>query len=596
MGDTCDVIVVGAGPVGATAALLLADYGLKCIVVEARRAPQSHPAAHVLSTRSMEIWREIGLERDIRRLSAPMYELRSVLYCTTLVGPELGRVPLADLPPAQIDAIESVSPTRTAHLPQNALEPLLWQTLRDNARIDLRTGSQYSSHTDGADGVSVTITDVTTGACRRLAARYVIAADGSASTVRRALRLTMDGPVLQHMISVHFSANLERFRHHRRGPVIWTHTAKGLGAVIVHRPPQDLVFQIPFFPPFESLDDFPVAVCRRHVLDAVGDADVDIEIKSIQSWTMHAQVADSFRVGRVFLAGDAAHRFPPTGGLGLNTGVVDVHNLAWKVAWVVFGRASEALLDTYEQERRPVGIAATADSVANFEGLFEVVAALGIPRRAVRLLPRAVAAIPEWLPRRPVRALIRGLITLAYQRLRLAKSPGEVGQRIRRRAAAAIAGQGPHYRSWGRDLGVRYRCGAVLDDGLPLPSDDPQFYSPHLRAGGRLPHSWVEARDGRVSTLDLVSRDQLTLLVSAEGHTAWSHVADGLSMSVALLGPGELGAFHTGIPGADPDALVVRPDGHVVAALHSERDGVASLRRALAVVGAPSSAKALAHE
>jgi len=595
-GDTCDVIVVGAGPVGATAALLLAGYGLKCTVVEARRAPQSHPAAHVLSTRSMEIWREIGLERDIRRLSAPMHELRSILYCTSLVGPELGRVPLADLPHAQIDAIESVSPTRTAHLPQNAFEPLLWQTLRDDVRIDLRTGWQYSSHTDGADGVSVTITDVTTGAYRKLAARYVIAADGSASTVRRALRVTMDGPVLQHLISVHFSADLERFRHHRRGPVIWTHTAKGLGAVIVHRPPHDLVFQIPYFPPFESLDDFPAAVCRRHILDAVGDADVDIEIKSIQSWTMHAQVAGSFRVGRVFLAGDAAHRFPPTGGLGLNTGVVDVHNLAWKLAWVVFGRAGEALLDTYEQERRPVGIAATADSVTNFEGLFEVVAALGIPRRAALRLPRAVAAIPEWLPRRPVRTLIRGLTTLAYQRLRLAKSPGRVGQRIRGGAAAAIAGQGPHYRSWGRDLGVRYRCGAVIDDGLPPPSDDPQFYSPQVRAGGRLPHSWVEARDGRVSTLDLVSRDQLTLLVSAERHTTWSHAAEGLSMSVALLGDGELGVFHTGIAGADPDALVVRPDGHVVAALHSERDGVASLRRALAVVGAPSSAKALAHE
>jgi 2-polyprenyl-6-methoxyphenol hydroxylase-like FAD-dependent oxidoreductase len=596
MGDACDVIVVGAGPVGATAALLLADYGLKCIVVEARRAPQSHPAAHVLSTRSMEIWREIGLERDIRRLSAPLHELRSVLYCTSLVGPELGRVPLADLPDAQIDDIESVSPTRSAHLPQNAFEPLLWQSLRDNARIDLRTGWQYTSHTDGAGGVSVTITDVTTGAYQKLAARYVIAADGSASAVRRALRVTMDGPVLQHLISVHFSADLERFRHHRRGPVIWTHTAKGLGALIVHRPPQDLVFQIPYFPPFESLDDFPAGVCRTHVLDAVGEADVDIEVKSIQSWTMHAQVAGSFRVGRVFLAGDAAHRFPPTGGLGLNTGVVDVHNLAWKLAWVVFGRASEALLDTYEQERRPVGIAATADSVANFDGLFEVVAALGIPRRAVRLLPRAVAAIPEWLPRRPVRALIRGLTTLGYQRLRLAKSPGRVGQRIRRRAAAAIAGQGPHYRSWGRDLGVRYPRGAVIDDGLPPPDNDPQFYSPQVRAGGRLPHNWVEARKGRVSTLDLVSRDQLTLLVSAEGHTAWSHAADELSMSVALLGHDELGVFHTGIAGADPDALVVRPDGHVVAALHSERDGVASLRRALAVVGASSAAKVLAHE
>jgi 2-polyprenyl-6-methoxyphenol hydroxylase-like FAD-dependent oxidoreductase len=595
MDDTRDVIVVGAGPVGATAALLLADYGLKCTVVEARREPQSHPAAHVLSTRSMEIWREIGLERDIRRLSAPMHELRNVLYCTSLVGPELGRVPLADLPHAQIDAIETVSPTRSAHLPQNALEPLLWQALRNTARIDLRTGWQYSCHTDGADGVSVTVTDVATGAYRELAARYVIAADGSASTVRRALRVTMDGPVLQHLISVHFSADLELFRYRRRGPVIWTHTAKGLGAVIAHRPPQDLVFQIPYFPPFESLEDFPAAVCRRHILDAVG-ADVDIEIKSIQTWTMHAQVADRFRVGRIFLAGDAAHRFPPTGGLGLNTGVADVHNLAWKLAWVAFGRAREALLDTYEQERRPVGIAATADSVANFDGLFEVVAALGIPRQAVRLLPRAVAAIPEWLPRRPVRALIRGLTTLAYQRLRLANSPSRVGDRIRRRAAAVIAGQGPHYRNWGRDLGVRYQCGAVIADGLPSPSNDPQFYSPRVRAGGRLPHCWVESCDGRVSTLDLVSRDELTLLTSAGGYTAWSAAAEGLSMSVARLGDGELGVFHTGIAGADPDALVVRPDGHIVAAPHSDRDGVASLRRALAVVGAHSSAKVLAHE
>ncbi|GAB2999480.1 FAD-dependent monooxygenase [Mycobacterium bourgelatii] len=596
MGDTCDVIVIGAGPVGATAALLLADYSLKCIVVEARREPQRHPAAHVLSTRSMEIWREIGLERDIRRLSAPMHELRNILYCTSLVGPELGRVPLADLPRAQLDAIESVSPTRGAHLPQNAFEPLLWRALRDNARIELRTRWQYNFHTDAADGVSVTITDIISGMHRKLFARYVVAADGSASTVRRSLGVTMDGPVLQHMVSVHFSADLERFRHSRRGPVILTYTAKGLGAVMVHRQPQDLVFQIPYFPPVESLDDFPAAVCRRHILDAVGDADVVIEIKSIQSWTMHAQVADSFRVGRVFLAGDAAHRFPPTGGLGLNTGVADVHNLAWKLAWVICGRACKTLLDTYEQERRPVGIAVTTESVTNFDGLLEVIVALGIPRRSVHQLPRVVAAVPEWLPRRAVRALIRGFTTLGYQRLRLAQSPGRVGKRIRRRAAAVIAGQGPLYHSWGRDLGVRYRCGAVIDDGLPPASVDSQFRSPRMRAGGRLPHSWVEGRDGRVSTLDLVSRDELTLFVSVEGHTAWSAAAEGLPMSVILLGNDELGVFHTGIPGADPDALVVRPDGHIVAALHSDRDGTASLRRALAVVDAPSSAKVLAHE
>jgi len=590
--DVCDVIIVGAGPVGATAALILADYGIQCTVVEARNRPQSHPAAHVLSTRSLEIWREIGLERDIRRLSAPMHELRSIAYCTTLAGPELGRVPLVDdLPDTQLDAIESISPTRNAHLPQNALEPLLWKHLRDSEHIDVRTGWRYSSHTEGTDGVAVRITDTTTAASRTIQAGYLIAADGAAGTVRRALQVKVEGPVLQHVISVHFSADLEDFRRHRRGPVIWTYNAKGVGAFIVHRSPQDLVFQIPYFPPFESLDDFPAGVCRNHIADAIGDPAVDIDVKSIQSWAMHAQVATNYQVGRVFLVGDAAHRFPPTGGLGLNTGVADVHNLAWKLAWVIDGRAGEGLLNTYESERRPVGIAATADSVANFEGLFEVVAALGLPRRAIRLLPQVVAAVPEWIPRRPVRALIRGLTSLAYQRFRLAKSPGAVGRRIRRRAAAAITGQGAHYRSWGRDLGVRYQNGAMIGDGLPAPPDDPQFYTPCVRAGGRLPHAWVKDGDRRVSTLDMVRRDELTLLVSAEAHAAWLLAAEGLPLSVVPLVGDANHVFHSGVAGADPDGLMVRPDGHITAVLHSGRDGAPLLRQALQVIGASSPAR-----
>jgi 2-polyprenyl-6-methoxyphenol hydroxylase-like FAD-dependent oxidoreductase len=579
--DTCDVLVVGAGPVGSTAALLLASHGIECIVVEARLEPQRHPAAHVLSTRSMEIWREIGLERDIRGLSAPMRELRCIAYCTTLAGPELGRVPLADLPDAQMDAIEAISPTRSAHLPQNVLEPLLWQRLRNGDRIDVRTGWRYHSHTDGVDGVAVTVADAATGSRRTIYARYLIAADGAASAVRRALGIAMEGPVLQNVISVLFSADLEAFRRDRRGPVMWTHTVKGLGATIVHRPPDDLVFQIPYFPPFESVEDFPAAICRRHVVDAIGDPAVRVDIKSIQTWAMTAQVASHYRIGRVFLAGDAAHRFPPTGGLGLNTGVADVHNLAWKLAWVIAGRSDEALLDTYERERRPVGAAATADSVANFDGMFDVVATLGLPRQAVRMLPQAVAAIPDWVPRRPVRAVIRGLTKMGYQPFRLAKSPGRMGQRMRRRAAAAIAKQGPHYRSWGRDLGVRYEHGAMIGDRLPPPVSDPEFYTPSVRAGGRLPHVWLEERDRRVSTLDLVDRDDPTLLVSEERHSAWSLAAEALSLSVVSVGDSGREMFHTGVPGADPDALLVRPDGHVAAMLHSERDGATLLRQAL---------------
>ncbi|MBS1693888.1 MAG: FAD-dependent monooxygenase [Actinobacteria bacterium] len=581
--DTCDVLIVGAGPVGATAALLLAEYGISSTVIEARAAAQRHPAAHVLSTRSLEIWREIGLERDIRRLSAPMHELRCITYCTTLAGPELGRVPLADMPDFQFDAIESISPTRSAHLPQTILEPLLWRGLHDCGRVDVCTGWRYVGHREAADGVVVSVADAATGSGRTVRARYVLGADGAASAVRRALGVSMAGPVLNHVISVHFSADLEPFRRARRGPVMWTHTGTGLGVVIVHRSPHDLVFQIPYFPPFESLDDFPAEVCRKHIVDAIGDPGVEVGITSITSWAMHAQVATRYRTGRVFLVGDAAHRFPPTGGLGLNAGVADVHNLAWKLAWVITGRAGDALLDTYEQERRPVALDTTADSVANYERLFDVVAALGMSRRAVLALPRAVDAVPGWVPRRPVRAAIRGLTTLGYRPLALAASRGPLGRRLRRRAAQAVEGQGPHYRSWGRDLGVCYRRGAVVGDGLPLPPGDVEFYTPLVRAGGRLPHSWVEQRGRRVSTLDLLSSDDLTLLVSARARQAWSQAAAGLPFSVVALGDAGDTVFHTGVAGADPDALVVRPDGHIAALLRSDRHGPADLGQALAV-------------
>jgi 2-polyprenyl-6-methoxyphenol hydroxylase-like FAD-dependent oxidoreductase len=582
--DSADVIVVGAGPVGATAALLLAARGIRTTIVERRRHPQTHPAAHVLSTRSMEIWRELGVERDIRRLSAAMHELRTIVYATTVAGPELGRVPLMDMPQAQLAAIETISPTRAAHFSQNALEPLLWERLMDCKYADFRTGCAYVCHDEGADGVTVTVTDDAVARSRRMRGRYLIGADGAGSAVRRGLGVAMDGPVLQHLVSVHFAANLDGLLAHRRGPVVWTHTPKGLGTLIVHRPPEDLVFQIPYFPPVQSLDDFPADVCQARILDAIGDRDVCIDVKSIQSWAMTAQIAETYRVGRAFLAGDAAHRFPPTGGLGLNAGVAEVHNLAWKLAWVLSGRAADGLLDSYEMERRPVALSASADSVANFDGLLDVLASLGLPRRALRTLPRILAALPAWVPRTFARFILAAVSSVGYQPLRLAASRHWLGRRIRRRAAATITKQGAHYRSWGRDLGVWYRSGALVSDGLPTPVTDPQFYTPCVRAGGRLPHVWIDDGHTRRSTLDLVDGGGLTLFTTASAFAAWSTEAEDLPVRVHVIGDDQLPAGPSGVAGVDPDALLVRPDGHIGALLYSTADPTATLRRAVAAV------------
>ena len=562
MRQSDDVVIVGAGPVGATLALSLADKGVRSVVVERRTQPQTHPAAHVLTTRSLEIWRELGLERELRRLSAPLYELRTISYCTTLAGPELGRVPVLELPAEQLDAIESISPTRGAHLPQHVLEHMLWERLRANALIDFEPGWQYCGQAPDGDRSVVTVRrDDETAELRP---RYVIGADGAGSAVRRELGIAMTGPVLQHMVSVHFAADLERFYRNRRGPVLWTHTPKGLGTFIVHRPPDDLVFQLPYFPPIQSLEDFPPEVCRRHIVNAIGDDSVEVTVKSVQSWAMTAQVADRYQSGRSFLVGDAAHRFPPTGGRGMNTGIADAHNLAWKLAWVLTGRADAALLDTYEVERLPLGQAATDDSVHNFDGLLDVLAALGLPRKPMRTLPSALERIPSGAPRWVLRLLLGVMTRLGYQRLRLAAGGGRLGDRVRKRAAAAIALQGPHYRSWGADLGGVYRGGAVVTDQTPYPPSDPEFYTPTTRGGGRLPHAWLDDGPGRRSTLDLVRSDCPTLLTPSAQQQAW---AARVPPAVAVVALGAATSRAAPYCLGPDEALLVRPDHHIVARL-----------------------------
>lgn len=580
-----DVVIVGAGPVGATMALLLADHGIPTLVVDRRTRPQTHPAAHVLSTRSLEIWRQLGLEREIRRLSAPIHELRTISYCTTLAGPALGEVPVLDLSAEDVAAVESISPTRAVHLPQNFLEDLMWDRLRDHALVDFRPGWTYVGQCDSATDIFVSLTHA--DGAHTVATRYLIGADGAGSSVRRELGIGMAGPVLQHMVSVHFAANLERFYRNRRGPVLWTHTPKGLGTFIIHRPPDELVFQIPYFPPIESPDEFTPEVCARHIGNAIGDRSVDIAVKSIQSWAMTAQIADSYQSGATFLVGDAAHRFPPTGGRGLNTGVADAHNLAWKLAWVLSGRADDDLVDTYAIERRPLGRAATDDSVRNFDGLLDVLSALGLPRRPVRALPAALGRVPRWLPPLLVRRIVGLAMALGYQRLRLAAAPGPLGRRVRRRTAAAIALQGPHYRSWGADLGGAYRSGALVPTDSPIPQVEPEFYTPHLHVGGRLPHAWIDDGHRRRSTLDLIRPDCPTVFTTADAAGAWQAVAP---PAVAVVGIAD-SAIWNGLWQLDAsDALLLRPDHHVAARLHL--DDLAGLHGALMSMRVRSSASA----
>ena len=572
---TSRVVIVGAGPVGATAALLLAEHGIDTVVLERRTHPSPHPAAHVLSARTLEIFRELGLEHDVRRLSSRVYELRDAIYATTFNGPDLGRVTIYDPYSAEAQLIDTWSPTRAANLSQHVLTQLLWDRLDACERVEFRRGQTYLKHRERTGLVEVRVNGPG-GADEEIAGRYLIAADGAGSPVRSSHGFEMPGPVLQHVISVHFSADLRRYLWSRRGPVIFTFTPGGIGITIVHSAPGEFVFQIPYFPPVQLLEDFTPAECRRRIQDALGDKTLDVDVHSVQSWAMTAQVATHYRQGRTFLVGDAAHRFPPTGGLGLNTGVNDVHNLAWKLAWEIAGRAPDGLLDTYESERRPIGIANTEHSVQNFVRLAEVFTALGLPRSGLRVLQTLALSRPMTaLPRRTAQRVFAFSMAAGLRVLALAASPGRVGERIRRRAGAAIANQSGNYRTWGLDLGLCYQRGILTGGDGSGGARDVEIYTPEVRAGGRVPHAWATYRGARVSTLDLAARETLTILTTPGYEASWRDAAAEAGCPVTVIGVDLASCGEPLQSHLDSKAILLRPDSHIAAVLDPSKGGYA---------------------
>lgn len=555
-------------------ALLLAHHGIDSVLLERHTEPSSHPAAHVISTRTVEIMRQLGLEYPLRSLGTPIDQLRNIVYATSLAGPELGRITLIDPESPEARDLEAISPTRAVNLPQNMLETLLWERLREHPRIDFRPGTTFQGHYHHYDGVNnrvVTRHRDADGITCHIKARFLIGADGAGSQVRRYSGISLEGPLLQHVIGVHFTADLGHLLWNKPSPVIWTHTAGGVGTLIVHRSPTEFVFQFPYFPPAQAASDFTEAVCRAKIASAIGERTTDIDIHAIRSWAMTAQVADTFHIQRCFLIGDAAHRFPPTGGLGLNTGVHDAHNLAWKLAWTLHNIAPAHLLDTYTTERRPVALRNTVHSVHNIDGTRAVLTTLGLPVRGTDTLDRlAQSRVVAALPRRIGSAAISMLITLGSQRLRLAALRCWPGTRIRARAAAAIAGQGAHYRSWGLDLGMQYRDGFFAGEPDSDGDSSIETYTPAIAVGARLPHAWIASAHGRISTLDIIAADTLTLIVAVARSQPWITAVRRSGYPVSVRAVEITDPLFVGLAGGT--ALLVRPDGHLAEILHADGD------------------------
>lgn len=567
--STTDVLIVGGGPTGMVAALALHRLGVRATIVERQVGLQRHPKAHELSGRSIEILGGLGVDYgELAGPASPHAEASRILFCETL-DREFGAIDLERRPDA--DKYRRHLPTPTAYLnvSQVEVEAILAQHVRARG-IELRRGHTWRSLTQDDEGVVSTVE--AGGETLEIRSRFVIAADGAASRCRAALGVAMIGPdKLRDFVSASFDADLSGVVG-TRGKLYFLLTPAAPGVLIAHHVERRWVYHAIVVTPHERVEDFTPERLRDLIRAALGGADVEFTITSTSPWRMTAQVAERLRVGRVFLAGDAAHRFPPTGGLGMNSGVADAHNLAWKLAAVLQGRASAALLDSYELERRPVVQRLCDESRANFERMDEVVASLGLdPAAFDRFVARMSTGLLSRLPSR-----LRGWIRRALERYGAAVV-GRVHTRpaVAQRVHAAIERQLPHFDRLGIDLGLAYEGGAVIADGSAAPANpDPVCtYVPTTRPGARFPHFWLDA-ESRRSSLEFVDYRRFTLLLGAgcvvapDERAGLDAVAARLGVEIrgladARVAADQLDAVHRRAEIAADGALLIRPDGHV---------------------------------
>lgn len=355
-----EVLIVGSGPAGASAALALSTYGVPNVMVTRYSRLADTPRAHITNQRTMEVLRDLGVEEDVIAQATPQHLMGNTVFCTALAGEELGRLRSWGNEPLVQAAHELASPTRMCDMPQHLMEPVLV-----NAAIargsQLRFGTEYLSHEQDADGVTATVRDRLRGDTYTIRAKYLIGADGGRSKVAEDAGLPMGGQMgVAGSINIVFDADLTKYVAHRPATLYWVlapgATVGGIGAGLVRcvRTWNEWLivwgYDVNAGPP-DLTEEYALSVVRK----LIGDDEIPVTIKSSSAWTVNEMYAETYSNGRVFCAGDACHRHPPSNGLGSNTSLQDSYNLAWKLKLVLDGTASPSLLDTYSDERAPVG-------------------------------------------------------------------------------------------------------------------------------------------------------------------------------------------------------------------------------------------------
>ncbi|MFG2475842.1 FAD-dependent oxidoreductase [Streptomyces fagopyri] len=552
---TTEVVVIGSGPAGASAALLLATLGIDTIMITKYRWTANTPRAHITNQRAMEVFRDLGVETQVLADATEHGLVGDTVFCTSITGEEIGRIHTWGTRPDREADYRLASPCLTVDIPQTYLEPILVRNATQRG-AHTRFSSEYLSHTQDADGVTVEILDRLTGARYSIRAKYLIGADGARSKVAADIGLPFEGAMdIAGSMNITFKADISRYVSHRPSVLYWVvqpgSDVGGIGAGLVRmiRPWNEWLIVWGY-----DIDDEPPVVDEQAAVQIVrnllGMPDLDVEITGTSLWGNNEMYASRLHLGRVFCAGDAVHRHPPSNGLGSNTSVQDAYNLAWKLAAVLRGQAAPALLDSYTDERAPVAeriVKRANRSSREFVGIFE---ALGLLE--ARTEAEMAAAIEERKDNTPAGAAKRAALVRAMDL------------------------KNYEFNAHGVELGQFYTSSAVLSDGSTRPEptrDTDLYYEMSTVPGSHLPHAWVGDSSRRLALMDLAPYTRWTLLTGIAGE-AWAQAGEkiaqelGVPLGTVVIGPGRevTDLYYDWAKLREVEesgVLLVRPDKHI---------------------------------
>ena len=549
-GFDTDVLVVGLGPFGAVTTLALATYGVRVHAVTMFPWGANSPRAHITNQRAVEVLRDLGVEDEAKKYATPWDQMGDTLFTTSLAGEEIVRLHTWGTGDDRSGDYRQGSPCTMLDVPQPLMEPVLLKNAAERGAI-LSFNTQYLSHEQDDDGVTVTLLNLVDGHQYTQRVRFLVGADGARSTIVDDLELPLVGELARAGTAyILFNADLSDHVAHRPSILHWIMNSKaGFGEIgmglLRSIKPWDQWIAGWGFDLTAGTPDFTDEVVVEQIRTLVGVPDLQPEIISKSLWYVNQQYATEYARGRVLCGGDAVHRHPPSSGLGSNTSMQDGFNLAWKLAYVVQGHAGIELLETYSPERAPVGK--------------QVVERANLSRQEY-------AGLCEWFDHNAADPVLDGLTKL--------KEATPEGVVLRDRLYEALELKNTDVNAHGTELNQRYTSTAVVPDPTvgqeQWPRDPGLYLQATTRPGAKLPHAWlVDCGGKRVSTLDVTGKGKFTLLTGLAGH-AWATAAEKLNRSylrtVVVGAPGATdpyGNWHRTREVHEAGALLVRPDGYI---------------------------------